>query len=62
VVVEVNDSGAGNGRENRVLDLSHAAMAYLIGKRTEDINDRNAGIVQLDSIEIVPANTKVGPQ
>jgi hypothetical protein len=37
-------------------------MAYLIGKRTEDITDRTAGLIHLDSIEIVPADTKVGPQ
>lgn len=62
VVVEVNDVGSGNGRENRVLDLSRAAMAYLTGQHTKDINDRNAGLIHLDSIEIVPADTKVGPQ
>ncbi len=61
-MVEVNDRGKGNGRENRVLDLSHAALAYLTGQRTKDINDRNAGVIHLDSIEIVPADTKVGPQ
>jgi rare lipoprotein A len=62
VVVEVNDRGRGNGRENRVLDLSRAAMAYLTGRPTKDINDRTAGLIHLDSIEIVPADAKVGPQ
>jgi rare lipoprotein A len=62
VVVEVNDRGAGNGRDSRVLDLSRAAMAHLIGRKVEDINDNNAGLIHLDRIEIVPPNAKVGPQ
>ena len=61
-MVEVNDRGRGNSRENRVLDLGRAAMAYLTGRPTKDINNRNAGLIHLDSIEIVPADTKVGPQ
>lgn len=60
IVVKVNDRGAGKG-ESRVLDLSRAAMAYLIGKQTSAINDRNASIIQLDLIEVVPKDTPAGP-
>lgn len=61
VVVEVSDVGAGNGRENRVLDLSRAAMAHLIWKAVNDITDRNSGVIQLERIEIVGPSVPLGP-
>jgi hypothetical protein len=45
----------------RTIGISHTAMAQLTGQRTKDINNQNAGLVHLDSIEVVPADTKVGP-
>jgi rare lipoprotein A (peptidoglycan hydrolase) len=66
VIVKVNDRGAGkviNGvaDDTRVLDLSRAAMAYLIGVKTEDITDDNASVITLDKIEVMPLGTPVGP-
>ncbi len=63
VVVKVNDRGAGkiiNGiaDERRVLDLSRAAMAYLSGK---SVTDSNAGMINLDNICIMSANTPLVP-
>ena len=59
VVVEVNDRGAGREQE-RVLDLSRSAMAHLTGQKVSDISDKNAGIIHLDGITIVPKNTPIG--
>ena len=61
VVVKINDRGAGDGTMARVLDLSRAAYAYLIGKTVDSVTDANAGVVQLSLIEIVPPGTAVGP-
>jgi rare lipoprotein A (peptidoglycan hydrolase) len=66
VVVKVNDRGAGkvvNGvaDESRVLDLSRAAYAYLLGKEVTDVTDANAGVIQLELIEKVTKNTPLGP-
>jgi rare lipoprotein A len=60
VVVKINDRGKGNGEE-RVLDLSRAAYAYLIGMETSAITDQNASIVRLDLITLVAADTTLGP-
>lgn len=60
VVVKVNDRGAGAGI-NRVLDLSRAAMAYLLGQSVSNITDANAGVIQLKNIEVVSLETKLGP-
>nr|WP_294548903.1 hypothetical protein [uncultured Rhodopila sp.] len=66
VIVKVNDRGAGKivnhvADETRVLDLSRAAMACLIGVKTEDITDDNASVITLDKIEVMPPTTPVGP-
>lgn len=61
VVVKVNDRGAGKITDKttgtadptRVLDLSRAAMAYLIGVPTHSITDRNASIIRLERIEVI---------
>lgn len=66
VVVKVNDRGAGkivNGVADlhRVLDLSRAAMAYLMSTTTDAITDSNAGILFLENIVEVPVTTPLGP-
>jgi len=65
VVVKVNDRGAGkivggHADGSRVLDLSRAAYAYLIGKKVTEVKDDNAGVIQLDDIKIVPPTTRLG--
>ncbi len=65
VVVKVNDRGAGkivdgHADGSRVLDLSRAAYAYLIGKKVTEVTDDNAGVIQLDDIKIVPPTTRLG--
>jgi rare lipoprotein A (peptidoglycan hydrolase) len=63
VVVEINDVGAGNPKqESRALDLSRAAASALTG--TEINNDKDAkgvGLIHLDSIRPVSPDTPVGP-
>ena len=64
VVVEINDRGAGdrNPDSTRVLDLSRAAAAALTGKEINDDDDaKKVGLIHLDSIELVPADTPLGP-
>jgi len=61
VVTIVNDRGTGNKQMSRVLDLSRAAYAYLIGVQLTAVTDRTAGVIQLESIVIVPAETPLGP-
>ncbi len=68
VVVKINDRGAGkiddkgiNRDLGRVLDLSRIAMAALQGKSALSISDRNASVIHLQKIEIVPATTPLGP-
>lgn len=61
VVVRINDSGAGVSQEDRVLDLSRAAMAFLIGRGVGDISDRSAQVIMLSMILVVDAGTPVGP-
>jgi len=66
VIVNVNDRGGGkfiNGKadEGRVLDLSRAAMAYLMGVPVSSITDSNAGIIDLKDIKIVPRSATLGP-
>lgn len=46
---------------HRVLDLSRAAMAYLMSTTTEKITDNNAGVIFLENIVEVPATTPLGP-
>ena len=58
VVVAVNDIGTGKAGEDRVLDLSHAAMAYLAGHA---VNNATAGLMELESIQIVNGSTPLGP-
>ncbi len=61
VVVRVNDSGDGVSNEDRVLDLSRAAMAYLIGKTTSQVTNRNAAVITLSMIMVVDQSTPLGP-
>jgi len=69
VVVKVNDRGAGkvdphDGHDvdpGRVLDLSRAAMAVLLGKATSQITNGNASVIQVQKIEVVPDTTPLGP-
>ena len=65
VVVEINDRGAGDKKANstRTLDLSRAAASTLTGQQIN--NDKDAdrvGLIHLDNIEPVSADTPVGPQ
>lgn len=60
VVVVVNDRGKGTGGRHRVLDLSRAAMAALLGIRTGDVTDKSAGVIESDKIEIVPPAAPLG--
>jgi len=64
VVVEVNDRGAGdrNPESTRVLDLSHAAASALTGRDIKDDDDaKKIGIITLDKIKMVAADTPLGP-
>ncbi|WP_312686336.1 septal ring lytic transglycosylase RlpA family protein [Kosakonia sp.] len=61
VIVKVNDRGAGDGSIARVLDLSRAAYATLTGLPLSAITDKTAGIINLQSIVIVPPNSALGP-
>jgi|ERR1700722_3563764 len=64
VVVEINDRGAGdnNPESTRVLDLSRAAASALTGKDINDDDDaKKVGIIRLDKIKLVPADTPLGP-
>jgi len=64
VVVEINDRGAGDRdpQSTRALDLSHAAASALTGQDINDDEDaKNAGLIKLDRIEVVPADTPLGP-
>lgn len=64
VIVEINDRGAGdnNPESTRVLDLSHAAASALTGRDIKDDDDaKKVGIIRLDKIKIVPADTPLGP-
>ena len=64
VVVEINDRGAGDSdpKSTRALDLSHAAASALTGQDINDDEDaKNAGLIKLDRIEVVPADTPLGP-
>ena len=58
VVVRVNDSGDGVSFEDRVLDLSRAAMAYLVGK---PVTNRIAVVIPSSMILVVDSSTPVGP-
>ncbi|MDR3439102.1 septal ring lytic transglycosylase RlpA family protein [Telmatospirillum sp.] len=61
VVVNVNDRGTGDGTLGRVLDLSRAAYAYLVNRPSSLISDQSAGLVLLRLIEVVSADTPLGP-
>lgn len=61
VVVRVNDSGNGVSSEDRVLDLSRAAMAYLIGKATNQVTNSNAAVIMLSMIVVADPSTPPGP-
>lgn len=62
-VLKINDRGAGrrDGQETRVLDLSRAAYAHLLGVEQSRVTDRNAGVIQLSSIRVVDRSTALGP-
>ena len=47
--------------EDRVLDLSRAAMAYLIGKATNQVTNANAAVITLSMIMVVDSSTPLGP-
>lgn len=52
VVVTINDKGAGDGKMDRVLDLSRAAMSALAGWELKTDEDaKKAGVIDLDKIE-----------
>jgi rare lipoprotein A len=59
-VVEVNDTGDGNRTQHRVLDLSKAAMAALLGVPAKTVTNRTSGVIELEKIEIVPPTTPLG--
>jgi hypothetical protein len=64
VVVEINDRGAGDRDPNstRTLDLSRTAASTLTGQEINDDDDaKQVGLIHLDSIEVVPADTPLGP-
>ena len=66
VVVKVNDRGAGRivhgvGDPSRVLDLSRAAMAALLGVKTSTLTESTAGVITLDRIELAPPSASLGP-
>ena len=58
MVVVVNDTGRGKDGEDRVLDLSHAAMNQLVG---HPVTNSTAGLINLDSIQVLGGNASVGP-
>ncbi len=60
VVVVVNDVGRGKSGEDRVLDLSRAAMACLTGRKVDEITDANASVITLDGIVRVDGSVPVG--
>jgi hypothetical protein len=68
IIRKVDHSTRGKVIENvedttHVLDLSRAAYAYLIGKELKNVTQRNAGIIYLDKIEILPDKSALlGPQ
>lgn len=45
----------------RVLDLSRAAYAHLIGKRVDQLNSTNIGLLGLTNIRVVNKATALGP-
>lgn len=63
VVVEINNRGAGdnNPESTRVLDLSHAAASELTGRDIKDDDGKKVGIIRLDKIKVVSADTPLGP-
>jgi len=61
VVVRINDSGTGVPDQDRVLDLSRAAMACLLSKTTDQLTDRNASVIELSMIMVVGPTTPLGP-
>lgn len=61
VVITINDKGAGDGGMARVLDLSRAAYACLLGKRPDQLNETNIGLLQLTAIRVVDRATPLGP-
>ena len=60
VVVEVNDYGPGRQGKSRVLDLSRAAAALLLGKQLDEVTPLQAGVIHLDRITIVPNDAALG--
>ena len=58
VVVIVNDIGSGKDGQDRVLDLSHVAMAHLIG---HSVTNATAGLLTLASMQIVHGGSALGP-
>lgn len=64
VVVEINDRGAGDRDPHsaRALDISRAAASALTGQHIDNDRDaRKVGLIGLDGIRVVPANTPLGP-
>ena len=61
VVVIVNDVGKGKEGQDRVLDLSRTAMAYLLGRKVDQVTETNASLINLDTISVVNGVTPVGP-
>ena len=64
VVVEINDRGAGdrNPESIRALDLSRKAASALTGQSINNDQDaKRVGLIRLDKIQVVPANTPLGP-
>jgi rare lipoprotein A (peptidoglycan hydrolase) len=64
VVVEINDRGAGdrNPQSTRTLDLSRAAASALTGQDIhDDLDAKKVGLIKLDKIRVVPADTPLGP-
>ncbi|WP_428376091.1 hypothetical protein [Lichenicoccus sp.] len=57
----MNDVGKGKEGQDRVLDLSRAAMAYLIGRKLDQVLETNASLINLDTISVVNGVTPVGP-
>jgi rare lipoprotein A len=64
VVVEINDRGVGdkNPYSTRALDLSRAAASALTGQDISNDDDaKKIGLIRLDKIRIVSADTPLGP-
>lgn len=66
VVVKANDRGAGRvvhgvADVTRVLDLSRAAMAVLLGVETSSLTESSAGVITVNRIEVAPPGTPLGP-